>query len=101
VYIAPEKTKHSDRPPPVPRGRIPRDASVRERMIRKLRTKRGREVYARRKVIPEPVFGQIKAARGFDRFLLRGMEKVRGEWALICLGHNLLKLFRSGKWVPA
>jgi hypothetical protein len=47
------------------------------------------------------VFGQIKAARGFDRFLLRGIEKVRGEWALICLGHNLLKLFRSGKWVPA
>ncbi len=101
VYITPGKTKHSDKPPPAPRGRIPKDASVRERMIRKLRTKRGREVYARRKVIPEPVFGQIKAARRFDRFLLRGLEKVRGEWALICLGHNLLKIFRSGKWVSA
>jgi transposase len=101
VYITPEKTKHSDSTLPPPRGRIPKDASTRERMIRKLRTKRGRAIYARRKVIPEPVFGQIKAARGFDRFLLRGMEKVRGEWTLICLGHNLLKLFRSGKWVPA
>ena len=49
-------------------------------------------IYARRKVIPEPVFGQIKEARGFRRFLLRGMSKVRGEWSLITLTHNIFKL---------
>ena len=65
-------------------------------MARKLRTLKGRATYARRKAIVEPVFGQIKDARGFRRFLLRGLEKVRAEWRLICLTHNLLKVFRSG-----
>ena len=64
-------------------------------MARKLRTKKGRAAYAKRKQTVEPVFGQIKEARGFRRFLLRGLEPVRAEWRLICLGHNLLKLFRS------
>jgi hypothetical protein len=45
-----------------------------------------------RKQIVEPVFGQIKQARGFRQFLLRGVEKVRAEWALICTAHNLVKL---------
>jgi len=53
-------------------------------------------VYARRKTIVEPVFGQIKEARGFRRFLLRGLTKVRGEWRLVCLTHNLLKIWRYG-----
>jgi hypothetical protein len=44
----------------------------------------------------EPVFGQIKEARGFRKFLLRGLEKVQAEWKLICATHNLLKLFLSG-----
>jgi len=64
-------------------------------MRSKLQTAAGRAVYARRKTIPEPVFGQIKQGRGFRRFWLRGVRKVRGEWTLICLTHNLLKLFRA------
>ena len=67
------------------------DTSVKARMKAKLTTDEGRAVYARRKVIVEPVFGQIKN-RGFRNFLLRGLEKVRGEWSLIGLSHNLLKL---------
>ena len=55
--------------------------------------------YRKRKQTVEPVFGQIKEARGFRRFLLRGIEKVSAEWDLICLTHNLLKVFRSG-WRP-
>ncbi len=95
---------HSHRggqPASAPRGRIPRDATVKQRMARKLRTKQGRAAYAKRKQTVEPVFGQIKQARGFRRFLLRGLEPVRAEWRLICLGHNLLKLFRSGVVSPA
>ena len=64
-------------------------------MARKLRTKKGRETYAKRKGMIEPIFGQIKQARGFRQFLMRGMENMRGEWRLVCMTHNLLKLFRS------
>jgi len=67
-----------------------------ERMARKLRTKHGRQTYAKRKGMIEPIFGQIKQARGFRQFLLRGLAKMRGEWLLICLTHNLKKLFRRG-----
>lgn len=95
VYVAVRRDRHSRRPEPPPRGRIPRSLSPKERMARKLRTKKGREAYARRKAIVEPVFGQIKAARGIRSFLLRGLEKVRGEWSLICAAHNLLKLYRA------
>ena len=63
-------------------------------MTRKLQTKAGQAVYATRKMIVEPVFGQIKQARGFRQFLLRGLAKVRGEWALVCLTHNILKMHR-------
>jgi hypothetical protein len=65
-------------------------------MTQKLRTGAGQALYALRKVIVELVFGQIKGARGFRRFLLRGLEKIRGEWSLVCLTHNLLKLWRYG-----
>ena len=51
--------------------------------------------YRLRKQLPEPVFGQIKQARGFRQFLLRGLEKVRAEWAIVCTAHNLLKLAHS------
>jgi len=64
-------------------------------MARKLRTKTGRAEYARRKAIVEPPFGQIKHGRGFRQFLLRGLNSMRGEWTLVCLTHNLLKLFRQ------
>jgi transposase len=96
-FIATGKIKHSDWLAPAPRGRIPVIASAKDRMARKLKTKRGRTIYAKRKAIVEPVFGQIKSARSFTQFLLRGHEKVRCEWAMICAGHNILKLFRSGK----
>ncbi len=64
-------------------------------MERKLRSVTGQTIYALRKPIVEPVFGQIKGARGLDRFRLRGLEKVNGEWALIATTHNLLKLYRA------
>ena len=99
-YVAPEQTRHGRVVPPAPRGRIPRHLSPRDRMRRKLRTKRGRKRYALRMETVEPVFGQIKAGRGFRQFLLRGLEKVNGEWSLICTGHNLLKLFRCGRLAP-
>jgi transposase len=94
-YVATGRIKHGINPLPVSWGRIPKDASLKERMNRKLRTIRGRAIYAKRKEISEPVFGQIKQVRGFRQFLLRGLSKVSAEWDLICLGHNMLKLFRS------
>ena len=93
-FIAPEKTRHGRVLEPAPRGRIPKGLSARDRMRRKLRTKRGRERYALRMETVETVFGQIKQGRGFRQFLLRGLAKVNREWLLICAGHNLLKLFR-------
>lgn len=94
VYIPSEKWRHGERPEVV-RGRPPTGMTLKEEMRRKLRTKRGEAIYRRRKAIVEPVFGQIKEARGIRRFLLRGLEKVRAEWSLIAATHNLLKLFRS------
>jgi hypothetical protein len=73
-----------------------KESSLREQMKRKLASAAGRDLYRMRKAIVEPVFGQIKEWRGFRRFSLRGLEKVRGEWKLVCLTHNLLKLYRSG-----
>lgn len=69
---------------------------VAEGMHLKLKAPEGHAVYKRRKAIVEPVFGQIKDARGIRAFLFRGVAKVAAEWDLICLTHNLLKLFRSG-----
>ena len=99
-FVAPERTRHGRVVPPAPRGRIPSNLSPRDRMRRKLQTKRGRQRYALRMQTVEPVFGQIKQGRGFRQFLLRGLEKVSGEWSLICTGHNLLKLFRFGAAQP-
>jgi transposase len=93
-FIAKEKQKHGERNEPCKRGPLPKGASRVERMKRKLQTKVGAAVYATRKCIVEPVFGQIKQARGFRQFLLRGLEKVRGEWALVCMTHNLLKFHK-------
>jgi len=73
------------------------EAGLLEQMKQKLKTQAGQDLYRMRKAIVEPVFGQIKEWRGFRRFLLRGLQKVRAEWKLICLTHNLLKLFRSGR----
>jgi transposase len=92
-YIATGRLKHHEEISP-PRGRPPASLSAKQRMARKLRTKRGRKEYGKRKGIIEPIFGQIKQARGFRQFLLRGLDKMRAEWRLICLTHNLLKLHR-------
>lgn len=94
AHVAVGRQKHSQTPP-CPRGRIPKSANLLERMRRKLQTVAGRAVYARRKAIVEPVFGQIKQRQGFRQFLLRGIRKVRGEWALVCMTHNLLKVHRA------
>jgi Transposase DDE domain len=81
----------------VPRGRIPADLSAKQRMARKLRTKKGREQYAKRKGIIEPIFGQLKHVLGFRQFSLRGLAAMRSEWRLICAVHNLLKLWRHNR----
>ena len=86
---------HNKKPVSPPRGRIPANISVKDRMRRLLATVRGRKIYGKRKETVEPVFGQIKEVRGFRRFLLRGHENVEGEWQLICLTHNILKLYRQ------
>jgi transposase len=93
-FIATERLKHHEEIPPAPRGRRPQKLTAKQRMARKLRTKRGRQIYARRKGTVEPVFGQIKEGRGFRQFRLRGMKKMRAEWQLVSLTHNLLKLWR-------
>lgn len=97
VFMPPDRKEHGKKTPAAPRGRIPGTLSVADRMRRKLQTKIGRAIYAKRKEIVEPVFGQIKQARGFRQFLLRGMKKVKGEWTLICTTHNILKLWKSGR----
>jgi transposase len=94
AYISTRKQKHGERPGPCPRGPLPKTATIVDRMTRKLHTKTGAAVYAARKGIVEPVIGQIKHARGFRQFLLRGFEKVQGEWSLVCTTHNILKLYR-------
>ena len=94
-YLCPDRLKHSDDPPPPPRGRIPKDLSFIDRVRRKLRTKAGRATYELRKQTVEPVFGQIKGGRGLRQFLLRGREKVGGEWSLWCTTHNLLKMWAA------
>jgi transposase len=98
-YLATERLRHNERVAAAPRGRIPRGLSAKQRMARKLRTRRGREMYARRKGMIEPVFGQLKQVLGFRQFSLRGLASMRGEWRLMATVHNLLKLWRSGREV--
>jgi transposase len=94
-FIATGKQKHGEHRLPAKRGPLPKGATKVERMKRKLQTKAGKAVYAARKCVVEPVFGQIKQARGFRQFLLRGKKKVKGEWALVCLTHNVLRLYAA------
>jgi transposase len=105
AYIATQRQRHGVAPvtasaepttagapqPPV----APPPTTPIEKMRNKVASPGGRQIYSRRKVLPEPVFGQIKEARGFRRFSLRGLVKVRSEWALVCACHNLLKLHRA------
>lgn len=94
-HIATGRIKHNEKVPESPRGRPPEGLTVKERMARKLRTKKGRETYAERKWIVEPIFGFIKRGMGFTQFLLNGIEKMRGEWRLVCMACNLRKLWAA------
>src|SRR5581483_3948535 len=94
-HIATGRFKHSE--PPPPRGPIPKNATPKQRMARKLRTKKGRAVYSRRKAIVEPVFGQIDTVQDGRRLLLRGKQAARDQWRFACAVHNLLKLHRAGR----
>lgn len=91
MYMATKRQKHDSAVAPSGTESASENPGIREQMASKLSTPEGAAVYSRRKVIVEPAFGQIKN-RGFRGFLLRGLEKVRGEWSLITLTHNLLKL---------
>jgi transposase len=93
AFIATGRLEHHETPPPAPRGRIPNNATPKQRMARKLRTKKGRAAYARRKAIVEPVFGQIDTCQGGKRLLLRGSTAAEAEWAFMAACHNLRKLF--------
>jgi hypothetical protein len=97
-HIATARQRHHGATEPTAPGSepAPGPATAKEQMQAKLKTAAGRAVYARRKAIVEPVYGQIKEARGFRRFLLRGLNEIRGEWRLVCLTHNLLKIWRYG-----
>jgi len=93
AYIAAGKMKHGEKITS-PRGRIPKSATTKDRMKRKLRTQKGRATYAKRKCSVEPVIGQVKDVQGFRQFLRRGLRAVQDEWRFGCAMHNLLKLFR-------
>src|SRR5207247_6276380 len=95
-HIATGRFKHSEPQPPAPRGPIAKDATPKQRMARKLRTKKGRAVYSRRKAIVEPVFGQMDTVQDARQLLLRGKPAAREQWRFHCAVHNLLKLHRNG-----
>ncbi len=100
-YLATGRQKHSDPPPVAPRGPVPKDATPRQRMARKLKTERGQAVYARRKTVVEPVSGQMQTTQGAKQLLLRGKPAARAQWRFHCAVHNLLKLHRAGGLEPA
>jgi len=101
LHVATERNKHGASSESVDAKTEPaEDASALEQMKQKLQSEAGRALYKMRKAIVEPVFGQIKECRGFRRFSFRSLENVRSEWQLVCLTHNLLKLFRSRRRPP-
>ncbi|MFF0659595.1 IS1182 family transposase [Micromonospora tulbaghiae] len=94
TFMATGRLRHDEQVPPAPRGRIPANATLKERMARKLRTKPGKAAYSRRKAIVEPVFGQIMTCQNGRQLLLRGEDGARAEWRLLAACHNLRKIFR-------
>jgi hypothetical protein len=94
AYLATERLKHHEKVASAPRGRIPGGLTAKQRMARKLRTKKGREMYAKRKGMIEPIFGQMKQVLGLRQFSMRGLSSMRGEWRLMATVHNLLKPWR-------
>ena len=99
-HMATERHKHHTPLGAVQAASLPSQATAKDKMRSKLRTACGRAVYGLRKGVVEPVFGQIKGVRGFRRFSMRGLEKIRAEWRLVCLTHNLLKIWRY-HYVPS
>lgn len=98
VALSNDKTaRQSLRDKPHPRGRIPKNLTARQRMERRLATKRGQTLYKPRKCIVEPVFGQIKSERGTRQFQRRGLRACQSEWNILCTAHNLMKLWRAGR----
>ena len=95
LYVTPDSGKKTEAETESVSTASAEDQPVIDEMRAKLKTAAGREVYKQRKLIVEPVFGQVKEARGFRRFSFRGLRKNQAEWVLICLTHNLLKLFRQ------
>lgn len=93
AYLSPGRIRHGKTDPGAGRTlkRVPRMQAMAETIRRAGRQSR----YRLRKQVVEPVFGHIKHARGFRQFLLRGLTKVRGEWAMLCTAHNLLKLHKG------
>ncbi len=98
VFCAVEKGHHGktveDLKDKGPKGRPPANMGAKEKMARKLKTKKGKEAYKKRKETVEPVFGIIKSVMGFRQFMLRGIEKVNTEWALVRLAYNFKRLHR-------
>ena len=97
LHVATGRDKHGIAEETAPSTDATTEATALNQMKQKLQTEAGRAIYKMRKAIVEPVFGQIKECRNFRRFGLRGLENVRAEWKLVCLTHNILKLFRSGR----
>ena len=97
AFIPPERVRHSEwREARPPRGRIPHNATRRQLMSRKLKTKIGRQKYTLRQTTSEPTYGQIKECRGLRQFFLRGLHKVQALWKMDCMVHNFLKIFGAG-----
>jgi hypothetical protein len=100
VLVATGRIKRNEKVPDTPRGRIPKNATQRERMARKLRTKQGRIDYARRKAIVEPAFGQMKVRQAAGQLRLRGLAGAQCEWTLHVICHNLRKLANATQGAP-
>jgi len=97
VLIPPVRISHMQwRTAKAPRGRIPKSLTTKERMLRKLHTKRGKELYKRRETSVEPVFGQIKWARNLKQLSFRGLATAKASWLFECAVHNLMKMHRAG-----
>ncbi len=96
AYLATGRFKHSEPPASAPRGPIPEDASAKQLMARKLKQKAGAALYAKRKTIVEPVFGQMDTVQDARQLLVRGKPAARAQWRFNCAVHNLLKLHRNG-----
>lgn len=97
LYVTPDSGKKTEQLEELATASAPSELEqqVAAQMRAKLNTESGRTIYKQRKMIVEPVFGQVKEVRGFRRFSFRGLQKTQAEWRLICMTHNLLKLFRG------